>query len=143
MPHLEVELSAGTIEYEDTGGEGPVAVLLHGVAMDGSLWREVVAALAPDVRRVVPTLPLGGHRPPMRPDADLSVLGVARLNCSTGPTPRAPSTAPPWRPGVRGPRHAARARLAPGRSAAPGQPGGDPRQLYPDPPRTSRAPWPT
>ncbi|MBD3008183.1 alpha/beta fold hydrolase [Streptomyces sp. 5-10] len=79
MPHLEVELSAGTIEYEDTGGEGPVAVLLHGVAMDGSLWREVVAALAPGIRCVVPTLPLGGHRRPMRPDADLSVLGVARL----------------------------------------------------------------
>ncbi|MBI0313156.1 MULTISPECIES: alpha/beta fold hydrolase [Streptomyces violaceusniger group] len=79
MPHLEVELSAGSIEYEDTGGEGPVAVLLHGVAMDGSLWREVVAALAPEIRCVVPTLPLGGHRRPMRPDADLSVLGVARL----------------------------------------------------------------
>ncbi|MGW7696354.1 alpha/beta fold hydrolase [Streptomyces asiaticus] len=79
MPHLEVELSAGSIEYEDTGGEGPVAVLLHGVAMDGSLWREVVAALAPDIRCVVPTLPLGGHRRAMRPDADLSVLGVARL----------------------------------------------------------------
>ncbi|MET7934963.1 alpha/beta hydrolase [Streptomyces sp. NPDC005322] len=79
MPHLDVELSAGTIEYEDTGGDGPVAVLLHGVAMDGSLWRDVVAALRPDIRCVVPTLPLGGHRRPMRPDADLSVLGVARL----------------------------------------------------------------
>ncbi|QLH22009.1 alpha/beta fold hydrolase [Streptomyces sp. Rer75] len=75
----EVELSAGTIEYEDTGGEGPVAVLLHGVAMDGSLWREVVAGLRPGVRCIVPTLPLGGHRRPMHPDADLSVLGVARL----------------------------------------------------------------
>ncbi|MGW7617770.1 alpha/beta fold hydrolase [Streptomyces antimycoticus] len=79
MPHLEVELSAGTVEYEDTGGEGPVAVLLHGVAMNGSLWRGVVAALGPDIRCVVPTLPLGGHRRAMRPDADLSVLGVARL----------------------------------------------------------------
>ncbi|GAA3364424.1 alpha/beta hydrolase [Streptomyces antimycoticus] len=79
MPHLEVELSAGTVEYEDTGGEGPVAVLLHGVAMNGSLWRDVVAALGPDIRCVVPTLPLGGHRRAMRPDADLSVLGVARL----------------------------------------------------------------
>ncbi|ATL83127.1 alpha/beta fold hydrolase [Streptomyces malaysiensis] len=79
MPHLEVDLSAGTVEYEDTGGEGPVAVLLHGVAMDGSLWRDVVAALSPEIRCVVPTLPLGGHRRAMRPDADLSVLGVARL----------------------------------------------------------------
>ncbi|WP_432589566.1 alpha/beta hydrolase [Streptomyces sp. HD1123-B1] len=75
----EVELSAGTIEYEDTGGDGPVVVLLHGVAMDGSLWRNVVADLRTDFRCVVPTLPLGGHRRPMRADADLSILGVARL----------------------------------------------------------------
>jgi len=33
----EVELSADTVEYEDTGGDGPVLVLLHGVAMNGSL----------------------------------------------------------------------------------------------------------
>jgi pimeloyl-ACP methyl ester carboxylesterase len=75
----ELELSAGTIDYQDTGGDGPVVVLLHGVAMDGSLWRHVVAGLRDDFRCVVPTLPLGGHRRPMRPDADLSILGVARL----------------------------------------------------------------
>jgi hypothetical protein len=28
----EVQLLAGTIEYEGTGGEGPVLVLLHGLA---------------------------------------------------------------------------------------------------------------
>lgn len=75
----EVELSAGTIEYEDTGGGGPAVVLLHGLAMDGSLWRHVVADLRSDYRCVVPTLPLGGHRRPMRPDADLSPRGIARL----------------------------------------------------------------
>ncbi|MBM7441161.1 alpha/beta fold hydrolase [Streptomyces sp. HB132] len=75
----EVTLSAGVVEYEDTGGDGPVVVLLHGVAMNGSLWRHVVAGLRPDFRCVVPTLPLGGHRRPMRPDADLTVLGVAHL----------------------------------------------------------------
>ncbi|MFF8958559.1 alpha/beta fold hydrolase [Streptomyces sp. NPDC014894] len=75
----ELELSAGTIDYEDTGGDGPVVVLLHGVAMDGSLWRHVVPGLRDAYRCVVPTLPLGGHRRPMRPDADLSILGVARL----------------------------------------------------------------
>jgi len=32
----EVELSAGTIEYEDSGGDGPALVFLHGVAMAGS-----------------------------------------------------------------------------------------------------------
>ncbi|MEU1484719.1 alpha/beta fold hydrolase [Streptomyces sp. NPDC005752] len=75
----EVTLSAGVVEYEDTGGDGPVVVLLHGVAMNGSLWRHVVSGLRPDFRCVVPTLPLGGHRRPMRPDADLTVLGVAHL----------------------------------------------------------------
>ncbi|MFI9585854.1 alpha/beta fold hydrolase [Streptomyces sp. NPDC052236] len=75
----EVDLSAGTVEYQDTGGEGPVVVLLHGVAMDGSLWRNVVAPLRSEFRCVVPTLPLGGHRRPMKPDADLSIVGVARL----------------------------------------------------------------
>lgn len=34
----EIQLSAGTIEYQDTGGDGPVLVLLHGLMMDASLW---------------------------------------------------------------------------------------------------------
>lgn len=75
----EVALSPGTIEYEDTGSGGPVVVLLHGVAMDGSLWRHVVGELRGDHRVVVPTLPLGGHRRPMRPDADLSPRGIGDL----------------------------------------------------------------
>src|SRR3954449_4560229 len=75
----EIELTAGTIEYEDTGGDGPVVVLLHGLAMDGSLWRHIVADLRADHRCVVPTLPFGAHRRPMRADADLSLRGQARL----------------------------------------------------------------
>ncbi len=75
----EVELSAGIIEYEDTGGSGPIVVLLHGLVMDGSLWRHVVRELRADHRCVVPTLPVGGHRRPMRADADLSLRGLASL----------------------------------------------------------------
>ncbi len=75
----EIELSAGIIEYEDTGGSGPVVVLLHGLVMDGSLWRHVVRELRADYRCIVPTLPLGGHRRPMRADADLSPRGIGRL----------------------------------------------------------------
>ena len=73
-----VELSAGTIEYTDTG-HGPVLVLLHGLLMDGSLWDQVVAGLSGDFRCVVPTLPLGAHRLGMRDGADLSLPGIARL----------------------------------------------------------------
>jgi pimeloyl-ACP methyl ester carboxylesterase len=75
----EIELSAGIIEYEDTGGSGPIVVLLHGLAMDGSLWRHVVRELHEDHRCIVPTLPLGGHRQPMRADADLSPQSIGWL----------------------------------------------------------------
>ena len=75
----EVELSAGTIEYEDTGGPGPVIVFMHGLAMDGRQWRHVIPGLRDDYRCVLPTLPFGAHRQPMRPDADLSLLGHARI----------------------------------------------------------------
>jgi pimeloyl-ACP methyl ester carboxylesterase len=77
MPTLE--LSAGPIDYRDSGGSGPVVVLLHGVLMDSGQWREVERRLCSDLRLVLPTLPLGGHRRPMRRDADLSLLGQARL----------------------------------------------------------------
>lgn len=75
----EVELSAGAIEYEDTGGDGPVIVLTHGLIMDGSVWRKVVKSLRAEHRCVVPTLPLGAHRKPMRAGADLSMDGIAAL----------------------------------------------------------------
>ena len=74
-----VELPAGTIEYGDTGGDGPVVVLLHGVAMDNSLWRDIVPGLSDRYRCITPVLPFGGHRRPMKPDADLGMHGMARL----------------------------------------------------------------
>jgi pimeloyl-ACP methyl ester carboxylesterase len=74
-----IELSAGRIEYVDTGGHGPPVVLLHGLLMDWTLWTDVIAELSLDHRCVAPTLPLGAHRHPMQPDADLSLGGVARL----------------------------------------------------------------
>lgn len=75
----DVELSAGTIAYEDTGGEGPAIVLLSGLMMDASLWDDVIAALSPDCRCIAPTLPMGAHRHAMHADADLSPRGLARL----------------------------------------------------------------
>jgi pimeloyl-ACP methyl ester carboxylesterase len=74
----EIELSAGPIEYQDTG-DGPVVVLLHGLMMDASLWDGTTAGLSADHRCVVPTLPLGAHRQAMHADADLSLPAIARL----------------------------------------------------------------
>src|SRR5689334_7204026 len=74
----EIELSDGTIAYQDIG-DGPVLVLLHGLLMDASLWDGPIAHLSTDHRCVAPTLPLGAHRRAMRADADLSLPGIARL----------------------------------------------------------------
>ena len=75
----EIELSAGTVEYTDTGGDGPVLVFLHGVTVAPSVWRHVVAGLSDEYRCVLPHLPLGSHRRPMREGADLSLAGIAGL----------------------------------------------------------------
>jgi pimeloyl-ACP methyl ester carboxylesterase len=79
---MKVELSAGTIEYDDTGGPGPVLVLLHGLIMDSFIWDDVLTELRArdaSVRCITPTLPLGAHRVAMRPEADLSLPGLAAL----------------------------------------------------------------
>lgn len=73
-----VELSAGGIDYRDTGGAGPVLVFTHGFPMNETQWRKVIPLLG-GYRCVLPTLPLGAHRTPMKPDADLSQLGIALL----------------------------------------------------------------
>jgi len=74
----QIELSAGTIEYQDIG-QGPTLVLFHGLMMDASPWDGLIADLAADHRCVAPTLPLGAHRHAMRADADLSLPGIAWL----------------------------------------------------------------
>jgi pimeloyl-ACP methyl ester carboxylesterase len=77
MPHT-LDLTAATIDYEDTGGPGPAIVFVHGLLVDGSLWRKVVADLD-GFRCVVPTLPLGSHRTPARDRRALTPVGVADL----------------------------------------------------------------
>jgi pimeloyl-ACP methyl ester carboxylesterase len=74
----EVTLPQGTIHYRDTGSGQPV-VFVHGLLVDGSLWRKVTTLLDGDARCIVPDLPLGSHRTPMNADAELSPANVARL----------------------------------------------------------------
>ena len=74
----QVALPAGSIDYSDTGGDGPVLVFGHGLLMNESQWRKVIPLLD-GYRCVTPTLPLGAHRSPMRASADLTQRGVARI----------------------------------------------------------------
>ena len=63
MTDTTVELNAATIEVQDSGGSGPTVLFVHGLLVDGTLWRKVVTRLD-GFRCVVPTLPLGSHRIP-------------------------------------------------------------------------------
>ncbi|HEV3094882.1 MAG TPA: alpha/beta hydrolase [Solirubrobacteraceae bacterium] len=75
----EVELSAGAIRFREQG-KGKSVVFIHGLLVNGTLWRKVLPLLAEDqFRCLVPDWPLGSHEAPMKPAADLSPLGVARL----------------------------------------------------------------
>ena len=73
----EVKLAPGTIRYRERGTGEPI-VFVHGLLVNGDLWRKVVPQLADRYRCITPDLPLGSHEIPMKPDADLSIPGVAR-----------------------------------------------------------------
>ena len=81
----QIDLSAGTIECEDTAGDGPAIVLLPGRVMDASLRDDVTADLSRDDRCVAPTLPLGAHRDAM--------CGGRRPGWGLARTPRPPRPA--------------------------------------------------
>jgi len=73
-----VELPAGTIRYRDSGS-GPVLLFVHGLVVNGLIWRKVTPLLTDSYRCIVPDWPLGSHSVPMNPGADLTIRGVARL----------------------------------------------------------------
>lgn len=80
MPNAmqNAEVDAGTLDYCDDGA-GPLVVLVHGAWMNSTQWDPVVELLTADFRCVRPVLPLGAHRRAMRPEADLSLRGQARI----------------------------------------------------------------
>src|SRR5689334_8000003 len=72
-----VELPAGTIEYREEGDpSGPPVVLLHGLLMNDTQWTTTLPLLPAGFRYLLPVLPMGGHRVPMREDADLRMDGM-------------------------------------------------------------------
>ncbi|PXY31063.1 alpha/beta fold hydrolase [Prauserella muralis] len=74
----EADLGSARIRYRDLG-EGPPVVFVHGLLVNGLLWRKVAPAVADaGYRCLVPDWPLGSHEIPV-PHADLSPPGVAAL----------------------------------------------------------------
>jgi pimeloyl-ACP methyl ester carboxylesterase len=74
----EVTLPQGTIRYRERGTGEPI-VFVHGLLVNGDLWRKVVPSLSKDFRCITPDWPLGSHDLPMKPEADLSTSSVAEL----------------------------------------------------------------
>lgn len=88
----EAETPAGVIRYRERGA-GPPVVFVHGVGVNGDLWREVVPLLADRMRCIAPDLPWGSHSVPLRDDADLSLPGMASLTAEfIGAVGRGPVT---------------------------------------------------
>ena len=73
-----VDVPAGAISYRECGTGTPI-VFVHGVAVNGDLWRRVVPGLAGSYRCITPDLPWGSHSAALKPDTDLSLPGMARI----------------------------------------------------------------
>jgi pimeloyl-ACP methyl ester carboxylesterase len=76
-----IDLPIGPIDYRVVGPAGtrsPVAVFVHGFLVNATLWDPVAEKLAADgIRCILPDWPLGAHRRPANPGADLSPIAVA------------------------------------------------------------------
>ena len=79
----QLALKQATIEYQEYGPQDsahPPVVFVHGVLVDGELWREVAERLGRQgYRCIVPTLPLGSHTIPVNDAGVLSLHGVAEI----------------------------------------------------------------
>jgi pimeloyl-ACP methyl ester carboxylesterase len=52
---------------------------LHGLLMNDAQWNLALPLMPPGFRYLLPVLPLGGHRIPMREDADLTLRGMVDI----------------------------------------------------------------
>ncbi len=73
-----IELKQGTIHYRDEGSGEPL-VFVHGLLVDGRLWRKVTPRLVAGHRCITADWPLGSHRLALRAGADRSPRGIAHL----------------------------------------------------------------
>jgi pimeloyl-ACP methyl ester carboxylesterase len=57
-------------------------LFVHGLLVNGDLWRKVVPLLAGEFRCITPDWPLGSHEVPLKPTADLSPPGLVEVVAS-------------------------------------------------------------
>jgi pimeloyl-ACP methyl ester carboxylesterase len=78
-----IDLPQGRVQYRLAGpanSTAPPVVFVHGLLVNCELWTGVADELARrGVRSYALDLPLGSHSVALRPDAELSPRGVARL----------------------------------------------------------------
>jgi pimeloyl-ACP methyl ester carboxylesterase len=77
-PDQAIRLEQGVIRYRDIGS-GPVIVFVHGLLVNGNLWRGLVPILSRTHRCLVPDWPLGSHSEAMNATTDLSPPGMSKI----------------------------------------------------------------
>jgi pimeloyl-ACP methyl ester carboxylesterase len=77
LSRLSVETPSGRISYLEQGS-GPVALFVHGVLLNGHLWRHQLAELS-DIRRCVAVDLLAHGDTEIAPDQDVSVTANAEM----------------------------------------------------------------
>ena len=74
----EVRLDSGTVRYRERGS-GPTIVFVHGLLVNGDLWRKVVPLLAGEFRCITPDWPLGSHDVPLDDGVKLTTRKAAGI----------------------------------------------------------------
>ena len=76
-----IDLAIGPIDYRVSGPTAPgtpVAVFVHGFLVNATLWDPVAEKVAAaGIRCILPDWPLGAHRRPANPEAELSPAAIA------------------------------------------------------------------
>jgi pimeloyl-ACP methyl ester carboxylesterase len=74
----EVRLPSGVVRYRERGSGEPI-VFVHGLLVNGDLWRKVVPLLAGEFRCITPDWPLGSHDVPLDDGVKLTTRRAAGM----------------------------------------------------------------
>jgi pimeloyl-ACP methyl ester carboxylesterase len=74
----EIRLPSGVVRYRERGS-GPVIVFVHGLLVNGDIWRKVVPLLAGEFRCITPDWPLGSQDVPLDEGVRLTTRKAAGI----------------------------------------------------------------